>query len=75
MGFFSRKQDPTPADPSAAELGREYAIAKRHGDRKKVNQIARELGNGTTDRDSFEAGRRAYDDIPPINPPRRNRRR
>lgn len=74
MGFFSRKQDSTPADPAAAELGREYAIAKRHGDRKTVRRITRELSNGTADRDSFEAGKRAYDDIPSINPPRRNRR-
>ncbi|MFF0745730.1 hypothetical protein ACFYVL_35605 [Streptomyces sp. NPDC004111] len=75
MGIFSRKQDPSPADPAAAELGREYAIAKRHGDRRTVRRIQRELGNGDVDQDSFDAGKRGYEDIPPINPPRRNRRR
>ncbi|MYV92009.1 hypothetical protein, partial [Streptomyces sp. SID1034] len=72
---FNRKQnDSTPADRAAAELGREYAIAKRHGDRKTVRRITRELSNGTTDIDSFEAGQRGYDSIPPAYS-RRNRRR
>ncbi|MFK8908903.1 hypothetical protein [Streptomyces sp. YS-3] len=74
MGLFNRKQNDTPADPAAAELGREYAIAKRHGDRKTVRRITRELSNGHTDIDSFEAGQRGYDSIPPAYS-RRNRRR
>ncbi|MFE9553668.1 hypothetical protein ACFYOD_09340 [Streptomyces sp. NPDC006703] len=76
MGLFNRKQNnDIPADPAAAELGREYAIAKRHGDRKTVRRITRELSNGTTNIDAFEAGQRAYDEIPPAYPTRRNRRR
>ncbi|MFF1275050.1 hypothetical protein ACFVZC_16780 [Streptomyces marokkonensis] len=78
MGFFSRKSNDTPANPQMAELGREYAIAQRHGDRKTVRRINRQIGesgmNGD-DRASFEQGRAAYDALPPVNPPRRRNRR
>lgn len=78
MGFFSRKSNDTPADPQMAELGREYAIAKRHGDRKTVRRITRQIGASglsESERTSFEQGRDAYDAIPPVNPPRRRNRR
>ncbi|MEU7258169.1 hypothetical protein AB0B21_20470 [Streptomyces rimosus] len=82
MGLFSRKNedDDTPEiDPKLAELGREYAIARRHHDRRAMNRIAREVGLGDDmtddERASFQAGRRAYDDIPPAYSTRRNRRR
>jgi phosphoribosylamine-glycine ligase len=78
MGLFSRKSSSTPANPEMAELGREYAIAKRHGDRRTVNRITRQIGNGgmsDTDRASFEQGRASYDAIPPAYSKRRNRRR
>ncbi|GHG29615.1 hypothetical protein ACFV5J_35040 [Streptomyces zaomyceticus] len=74
MGLFSRKSNDTPANPQMAELGREYAIAKRHGDRKTVGRITRQLGTtpvSDADRASFQQGRDAYDAIPPI----RNRRK
>ncbi|MFD5308341.1 MULTISPECIES: hypothetical protein [Streptomyces] len=78
MGFFSRKSNDTPANPEMTELGREYAIAKRHGDRKTVRRITRQIGeSGLTDGDraSFEQGRESYDTIPPAYSKRRNRRR
>ncbi|MCE7079972.1 hypothetical protein [Streptomyces sp. ST2-7A] len=79
MGLFSRKtNDSSPSNPAMAELGREYAIAQRHGDRKKVREINRKLGaNGMsdTDRNSFDQGRRSYADLPPVPGFRRNRRR
>ncbi|MEX3102271.1 MULTISPECIES: hypothetical protein [unclassified Streptomyces] len=78
MGFFSRKSDtPAPANPEAAELGREYAIAKRHGDRKAANKILRQIGASDlsdADRTSFQQGRESYDAIPP-KPRGRNSRR
>ncbi|MGW0496320.1 hypothetical protein ACWD0Z_13050 [Streptomyces sp. NPDC003007] len=77
MGIFNRKSSSTPANPEMAELGREYAIAKRHRDRKTVNRINRQIGTSgmsDSDRASFEQGRDAYDSIPPI-PRGRNRRR
>ncbi|KIZ13544.1 hypothetical protein [Streptomyces natalensis] len=77
MGIFSRKNNDTPSNPEMAELGREYAIAKRHGDRKTVGRINRRIGESgmsDSDRASFQQGRDAYDSIPPI-PRGRNRRR
>ncbi|WP_063732162.1 hypothetical protein [Streptomyces sp. RTd22] len=78
MGLFSRKTDSEPANPAMAELGREYANAKRHGDRKTVRRIARQFAeesNGDTDAASFEHGKRAYEDIPRGYTPQRGRRR
>ncbi|MFI1564570.1 hypothetical protein ACH4ZX_16210 [Streptomyces sp. NPDC020490] len=78
MGIFSRKNNDTPAHPEMTELGREYAIAKRHGDRKAANRIKRQIGaSGISDseRASFEQGRESYDAIPPAYSKRRNRRR
>lgn len=66
--LFSGKDTPSPCDnPELAELGREFAIAKRHGDRKTVNQINRVLHSdyADTDTSAFEQGRDAYDAIPP----------
>lgn len=78
MGIFSRKSnDSTPANPEMAELGREYAIAKRHGDRKTLGRINRQIGESgmsDSDRASFNSGRESYDSIPPI-PQGRNRRK
>jgi hypothetical protein len=78
MSIFRRRSDDTPANPDMAELGREYAIAKRHGDRKTVNRITRQIGTAgmsDTDRSSFDHGRQTYDAIPPAYSKRRNRRR
>ncbi|MEU7381583.1 hypothetical protein AB0A91_16580 [Streptomyces sp. NPDC042207] len=78
MGFFGRKKGDAPANPEMVELGREYAIAKRHGDRRAVNRINRQIGTADmsdNDRASFEQGRQSYDAIPPVNPKRRTRRR
>ncbi|MFD9032674.1 hypothetical protein ACFVZW_16210 [Streptomyces sp. NPDC059567] len=77
MGFFSRKSESTPSNPQMAELGRQYAIAKRHGDRKAIGRINRQLGTSgmsDSDRASFDQGRNAYDAIPPIKPVRNRRR-
>ncbi|MGI5427400.1 hypothetical protein [Streptomyces sp. CA-179760] len=77
MRIFSRKNNDTPSSPEMAELGREYAIAKRHGDRRTVNRINRQIGTSgmsDSDRASFEQGREGYDSIPPI-PRGRNRRK
>jgi hypothetical protein len=79
MGLFNRKSEPTPANPALAELGREFAIAKRHGDRKAMRQIARRASNefrSESDAASFQQGQQAYDAIPPgYSTPRRSRRR
>ncbi|WP_432010212.1 hypothetical protein [Streptomyces cucumeris] len=79
MGLFSRKTSPAPENPAMTELGREFANAKRHGDRKAMRQIARtfsQTSNGDTDAAAFEKGKRAYEDIPPAYfKPRRSRRR
>ncbi|WP_405466115.1 hypothetical protein OG783_23670 [Streptomyces jietaisiensis] len=78
MGLFSRKSNDTPANPQMAELGREFAIARRHGDRKTMRRIGREFDNtarNDADAASFQHGQQTYDALPPINPPRRNRRR
>ncbi|MFG2458005.1 hypothetical protein ACGFWE_13180 [Streptomyces sp. NPDC048523] len=77
MRFFSRSNNDTPSNSEMAELGREYAIAKRHGDRKTVGRINRQIGESgmsDSDRTSFEQGRESYDSIPPI-PRGRNRRK
>ncbi|MFF9347515.1 hypothetical protein [Streptomyces sp. NPDC014734] len=78
MGLFSRKTNDTPSNPAMTELGREFAIARRHGDRKTMRRIGREYSDtARTDNDaaSFQRGQEAYDAIPPIKTPRRNRRR
>ncbi|GGN66834.1 hypothetical protein GCM10011579_038650 [Streptomyces albiflavescens] len=78
MGFFKNKTNDTPSNPAMAELGREYGIAKRHGDRKAMRRIAREVGANTvtdSDAESFRQGQQAYNSIPPAHSkPRRNRR-
>ncbi|MBK3590308.1 hypothetical protein JHN49_44440, partial [Streptomyces sp. MBT57] len=76
MGLFSRKTNDTPSNPAMTELGREFAIARRHGDRKTMRRIGREYDNtatGETDAASFQRGQESYDALPPIKPPRRNR--
>ncbi|MCF3118428.1 hypothetical protein IPZ68_01710 [Streptomyces arenae] len=83
MGIFSRKntdsQSSAPADPEMARLGRDYAIAKRHGDRQAMKRIASEIGSrdlSDTDVDSYRQGRDAYNNVPPAHSkPRRNQRR
>ncbi|MCX4449331.1 hypothetical protein [Streptomyces sp. NBC_01789] len=78
MGFLSRKSSTTATNPAMTELGREFAIARRHGDRKTMRRIGREYdATATTETDaaSFQRGQDAYDAIPPIKPARRNRRR
>ncbi|GAB1335961.1 hypothetical protein ACE1SV_25510 [Streptomyces sp. E-15] len=77
MGIFSRKSNtPEPArDEEMVELGRDYAIARRHRDTKTMNRILRQVGNDkdVTDLSDFRAGQQSYDSIPPI-PRGRNRR-
>jgi hypothetical protein len=78
MGLFSRKADTTPANPAMTELGREFAIAKRHGDRKAMRKISREFGTtakGDSDVASFQQGQEAYNALPPAYSTRRSRRR
>ncbi|GGS31205.1 hypothetical protein [Streptomyces pseudogriseolus] len=78
MGLFSRKSNDTPSNPQLAELGREYAIAECHRDRKAMRRITRELGStdrSDADRASFEQGRQDYHDIPPAYSRRSNGRR
>ncbi|QHC20596.1 hypothetical protein [Streptomyces sp. GS7] len=81
MGLFNRKQstDSTPADPGMSEKGRDYAIAKRHGDRKTANRLVREIGGDShTDeqRAAFWNSADAYDAIPrAYSKPRRSHRR
>ncbi|QHA04714.1 hypothetical protein GQF42_16705 [Streptomyces broussonetiae] len=78
MGIFSRKNStPEPArNEEMVELGREYAIARRHRDTKAMNRIMRQVGNDkdVTDLSDFRTGQESYDSIPPI-PRGRNRRR
>ncbi|MGW0208641.1 hypothetical protein ACWDZ8_23525 [Streptomyces sp. NPDC003233] len=77
MGIFNRKKDPEPArNEEMVELGREYAIARRHRDTRAMNRIMRQVGNDkdVTDLSDFRAGQETYDSIPPI-PRGRNRRR
>ncbi|MEU5412681.1 hypothetical protein [Streptomyces clavifer] len=78
MGFFSRRSNDTPSNPAMTELGREFAIARRHRDRKTMRRIGREYdatATGERDAASFQAGQESYDALPPIKSPRRNRRR
>ncbi|MEV8404373.1 hypothetical protein AB0R12_00830 [Streptomyces niveus] len=78
MGLFSRSKSTEPDNPAMAELGREFAIARRHGDRKTMRRIGREYTNtarSDSDAASFQHGQGAYDAIPPIKPAHRNRRR
>ncbi|MFD5902514.1 hypothetical protein [Streptomyces microflavus] len=78
MGFFSRKSNDTASNPAMTELGREFAIARRHGDRKTMRRIGRQYdanATGEADAASFQRGQEAYDAVPPIKTPRRNRRR
>ncbi|WP_329018803.1 hypothetical protein [Streptomyces sp. NBC_00690] len=79
MGLFNRKkEEPSQPNREIAERGRDYAIAKRHGDRRAMNKIVRQMENdglASADWDSFKAGQSEYDDIPPIPKTRRNRRR
>ncbi|MEU6536388.1 hypothetical protein [Streptomyces sp. NPDC047000] len=77
MGLFSRKPSPEPErDERMTELGRDYAIARRHRDTKAMNRIMREIGTDTdvTDLSDFRAGQDSYNSVPPI-PRRRTRRR
>ncbi|MFJ5175189.1 hypothetical protein ACIP68_15255 [Streptomyces griseoviridis] len=77
MGIFSRKNNDAPEpDTRMTELGRDYAIARRHRDRTTMNRIMREIGadKNVTDLSDFRAGQESYDSIPPI-PRRRNTRR
>ncbi|MEV7505815.1 hypothetical protein [Streptomyces sp. NPDC093018] len=77
MGIFNRKANPEPArNEEMVELGREYAIARRHRDTKAMNRIMRQVGNDkdVTDLSDFRSGQESYDSIPPI-PRARNRRR
>ncbi|WP_433891533.1 hypothetical protein [Streptomyces sp. CA-111067] len=76
MGLF-RKSAPAPANPAMAELGREFANARRHGDRNAARRIAREFdrtANGEADVASFQQGQDAFNAIPPAYS-RRGRRR
>jgi hypothetical protein len=69
---------PAPAADNSAmtEKGREYAIAKRHGDRKTAGRLMRELSEASPeDMTAFAAGRDTYNAIPPAySKPRRTRR-
>ncbi|MEC3998009.1 hypothetical protein VSR01_32795 [Actinacidiphila sp. DG2A-62] len=61
-----------------AELGREFAIAKRHGDRRTMRRISREFDNTAQnegDAASFQQGQEAYNALPPAYSKRRGNRR
>jgi hypothetical protein len=82
MGLLDRFKGGTGSgsEPAAARLemtekGREYAIAKRHGDRKTANRLMRELSAASPeDMGAFAAGRDSYNAIPPAyKKPRRRR--
>lgn len=78
MGLFSRKETSESTNPAMTEMGREFAIARRHGDRKTMRRIGAEYDDtARTENDaaSFQRGQEAYDALPPVNPPRRGRRR
>jgi hypothetical protein len=79
MGLFRRSNaDREPANPAMAELGREFAIAKRHGDRKTMRRISREFdstASGENDAASFQQGQETYNALPPAYSRRGNRRR
>ncbi|WP_435130357.1 hypothetical protein [Actinacidiphila sp. bgisy144] len=77
MGLF-RREPSTPVNPAMAELGRQFAIAKRHGDRKTVRRIAREYDDtaqNDADAASFQHGQDAYNALPPAYRTRRGNRR
>jgi hypothetical protein len=76
MGIFSRNRTPEPERNEAMlELGRDYAIARRHRDTKTMNRIMRQIGTDkdVTDLSDFREGQESYDSIPPI--PRGRKRR
>ncbi|OEV31208.1 hypothetical protein AN219_06495 [Streptomyces nanshensis] len=78
MGLFNRKssESTTTRDTASYELGRDYAIARRHRDRGAQRQIARKLErDDSIDSKSFGKGRQDYEAIPPVSTPRRGRRR
>ncbi|WP_432017679.1 hypothetical protein [Streptomyces hydrogenans] len=73
--FKSSSTPAAPANPEMEEKGREYAIAKRHGDRKTANRIMRELSESAPeDMTAFAAGRDSYNAIPPAYKKSRRRR-
>ncbi|MET9408138.1 hypothetical protein ABZX90_20600 [Streptomyces sp. NPDC002935] len=78
MGLFSRKDSSAQSarNDHLVELGRDYAIARRHRDTKAMNRIMREIGTDkdVTDLNAFRAGQESYDSVPPI-PRGRNRRK
>ncbi|MEU5163525.1 hypothetical protein AB0G74_28470 [Streptomyces sp. NPDC020875] len=76
MGLFSRKTEEPSSNPAMTELGREFAIARRHGDRKTMRRIGRQYSDTArtdTDAASFQRGQQEYDSIPPV--PRFGQRR
>jgi hypothetical protein len=79
MSLFRRGSgDSRPANLAMAELGREFAIAKRHGDRRAVRRIAKEFdATAASDGDvaSFQQGQDTYNALPPAYPTRRGRHR
>ncbi len=82
MGLFSRKrtEDTPTVNREVSNLGRDYAIAKRHGDRRTQTRILKQMEKGgiaDADWTSFKDGQSAYDDIPPAyaKPRRRGSRR
>ncbi|MEV5880722.1 hypothetical protein AB0L75_42430 [Streptomyces sp. NPDC052101] len=82
MGLLDRFRggggsEPAADNPEMEEKGREYAIARRHGDRKTANRLMRELSEASPeDMGAFAAGRDGYNAIPPAySKPRRSRRR
>ncbi|RKN52309.1 hypothetical protein D7231_35330 [Streptomyces klenkii] len=80
LGLARNSTIPPAPDPAVAELGRDYAIARRHKDRKAMTRIMRTVkkehgGLTGTTKASFEAGQESYDSIPAITQPKRRRRR
>lgn len=76
MGLFPRKTKEPASNPAMTELGREFAIARRHGDRKTMRRIGRQYSDTArtdTDAKSFQQGQQEYDSIPPV--PRFGQRR
>ncbi|MGW4954571.1 hypothetical protein [Streptomyces parvulus] len=75
-GSGSGSNSEPAANPEMTEKGREYAIAKRHGDRKTANRIMREVAEAAPgDLTSFAAGRDSYNAIPPAYKKSRRSRR
>ena len=77
MRFFGKSSESAAtSDAASYELGREYAIARRHRDRSAQRRIARQVERDESiDSVSFGKGRQDYEAIPPIPKPRRNHRR